>query len=254
MPARIRNIAHRGLWDESVPQNTLEAFRRAWAAGATWVETDFHHTKAGQMVCVHAEAELLRYTGCAKRIADLSPGEVASLRLSPGGHRIPLLHEVLATVPLRGTLQAEIKGYSATYADVFDAAVREAGLSPDNVVVSSFDQDALADFRARKPCYRTLLLFGVPKGGDTDVFAKIELCRKAGIGYFCPGLTAGDRPLSPEEAAAVRAAGLDLRVYGVNSPEALRQARDVGAAAFTCNFWRKAFDWARDLGGVELLP
>ena len=26
---KIRNVAHRGLWDETVPQNTLEAFRRA---------------------------------------------------------------------------------------------------------------------------------------------------------------------------------------------------------------------------------
>ena len=80
---KIRNIAHRGLWDETVPQNTLEAFRRAWAAGATWVETDFHRTEAGQMVCIHAERELWMYTGCDKEIAGLSPEEVASLRLDP---------------------------------------------------------------------------------------------------------------------------------------------------------------------------
>lgn len=269
---KIRNVAHRGLWDETVPQNTLEAFRRAWDAGATWVETDFHHTRAGQMLCIHAEGELRRYTGCEKKIADLSPDEVAALRLDPvrfarsepahsrsvpahscAGFRIPFLDEVLATVPPHGTLQAEIKGYSPRYADLFDAAVRAAGLTEDNIVVSSFQRDALADFHARKPSYRTLLLVGVPKDRETDVFAAIAAAKAAGFDYFCPGLTPGDRPLSPDELAAVRDAGLGFRVYGVNSPEALAEAARLGAAAFTCNYWRQAFDWARDLGGIELL-
>lgn len=262
----IQNIAHRGLWDESVPQNTLEAFRRAWAAGATWVETDFHHTASGQMICIHAENELRRYTGCMKEIAGLSPEEVSALRLDPvrfatgkpspspvPGFRIPLLDEVLATMPDHGTLQAEIKGYSPQYADLFDAAVRNAGLSESNIVVSSFGFDSLKDFHERKPAYRTLILVRVPENGGVDVFSTIRRCSAAGIWAFCPGLCDGDRPLSDAEAAAVRAAGLSLRVYGVNTPEALRSAATLGAEAFTCNYWRKAFDWATKIGGVELL-
>ena len=266
---RVQLIAHRGVWDESVPQNTLEAFRRAWADGATWVETDFHHTKAGQMLCIHAVTELRKYTGCEKAIADLTPEEVAALRLDParfaggGGEsarsgadlpfRIPFLHEVLATVPAHGTLQAEIKGYSPQYADIFDHAVREAGLSEGNIVVSSFQFEALADFHRRYPMYRTLLLLGVPKDGNRDILAEIARARDAGFNYFCPGLSPSDRTLTAEEVAAVRAAGMGFRVYGVNRPEDLRRARDAGAEAFTCNYWHQAFDWAKDLGGVELL-
>ena len=266
---RIQLIAHRGIWDATVPQNTLEAFRRAWADGATWVETDFHHTKAGQMLCIHAEGELRKYTGCEKAIADLTPEEVASLRLDParfasGGaapsqpdanlpFRIPFLHEVLATVPAHGTLQAEIKGYSPQYADIFDRAVREAGLSEGNIVVSSFQLDALADFHHRYPTYRTLLLLGVPENGNRDVLAEIARAKDAGFDFFCPGLTPKDRTLTAEEVAAVRAADMGFRVYGVNRLEDLRRARDAGAEAFTCNFWHLAFDWAKELGGIELL-
>lgn len=268
----IRNIAHRGLWNALVPQNTVEAFRRAWESGATWCETDFHHTRAGQMICLHAEGELRRYTGCEKAIADLTPDEVATLRLDPArfaasygaassptssanaaDFRIPLLDEVLATVPPHGTLQAEIKGYSPEYADLFDAAVREAGLSEANIVVSSFQFDALADFHARKPSYRTLWLLALPKNGDGDVAEMIAQCHDAGFDAFCPGLSAGSRPLTPAEADAVRAAGLSFRVWGVNTPEALRTARDLRAEAFTCNFWRDAFDWADSIGGIQLL-
>ena len=253
---KIRNIAHRGIWDDSVPQNTLKAFRLAWEAGATWVETDFHRTAAGQMVCIHVENELRRYTGCEKAIVDLTPEEVATLRLTPPngeGERIPLLDEVLATVPRHGTLQAEIKGYAPDYPELFDAAVCAAGLTEENIVVSSFKFDALLDFHKRLPKYRTLFLLGVPKNGDVDVAAKTAQCAEAGFWAFCPGLCANDRPLTPDEADSVRATGMSFRVYGVNTPEALTVARDIGAEAFTCNHWRKAFEWAREIGGVELL-
>lgn len=266
---KIQLIAHRGIWDESVPQNTLEAFRRAWADGATWVETDFHHAKSGQMLCIHAVSELRKYTGCEKAVADLTPEEVATLRLDPGRFagggavpaqpgadlpfRIPLMHEVLATVPAHGTLQAEIKGYSPQYADIFDRAVREAGLTEDNIVVSSFQFEALADFHRRYPLYRTLLLLALPKDGTRGAFAEIARARDAGFNFFCPGLTPGDRTPTAEEVAAVRAAGMGFRVFGVNRPEDLRRARDIGAEAFTCNYWHQAFDWAKDIDGVELL-
>ncbi len=139
----MRNIAHRGMWDKDVPQNTAESIRRAYDEGATWVETDFHHTKAGQMVCIHARKELKSYTGCKKNIVDLTPEDVATLNLaggaSPGAvkpenrsgkvYRIPLLDQVLAVVPKHGVLQAEIKGYSPQYADIFDGAVKKAGRS-----------------------------------------------------------------------------------------------------------------------------
>ena len=110
----MRNIAHRGMWDANVPQNTVEAIKLAYDSGATWVETDFHHTKAGQMVCIHAEGELKKYTGCTKKIVDLTPEDVAALNLGKADakkYRIPLLDQVLAVVPKNGVLQAEIKGY-----------------------------------------------------------------------------------------------------------------------------------------------
>jgi len=77
---KMQNIAHRGMWDKEVPQNTVEAIKRAYDSGATWVETDFHHTKAGQMVCMHAEGELRKYTGCTKKVKDLTPEDIATLR------------------------------------------------------------------------------------------------------------------------------------------------------------------------------
>jgi len=254
----MQNIAHRGMWDRDVPQNTLEAIRRAYDSGATWVETDFHHTKAGQMVCVHAEKELESYTGCAKKIADLTPEDVATLNLGKRDglareFRVPLLDQVLAVVPSNCVLQAEIKGYTPQYADLFDAAVRAAGLTERNIVVSSFHYDALKDFKARYPKYRTVLLVGLSSKKPFDAKKWISRCRDAGIEVFCPGCKSTRGVMTRADADAIRAAGLEFRVYGVNSKGELEQAKALGATGFTCNYWRKAFEWAKEVGGVELL-
>jgi len=257
-PLRMQNIAHRGMWDRYVPQNTVEAIARAYASGATWVETDFHYTKAGQMVCMHAERELASQTGCGKKVADLTPEDVKTLDLGKVAgldrpYRIPLLGDILALVPSNGVVQAEIKGYSPQYADIFDAAVRAAGLTERNVVVSSFQYDALKDFKSRYPRYRAVWLAPLPEDGPFDVEQWIRKCKDGGFEVFCPGCRATEGKMTRKDADAVRAAGLEFRLFGVNSPEDLERAKELGATGFTCNFWREAFSWADAAGGVELL-
>jgi len=255
------NIAHRGMWDKAVPQNTVEAIRRAYESGATWVETDFHYTKSGLMVCMHGQKELEEQTGCTKKIADLTAEDLATLNLGAKRnltrvYRIPLLDQVLALVPKHGVLQAEIKGYSPQYADVFDRAVKAHGLTEKNIVVSSFQYKALKDFKARYPKYRAVWLTGLGKKGEApfSVQAYIAKCKAANIEVFCPGCDSTKGVMTPADADAVRAAGLEFRVFGVNSLADLKQAKALGAAGFTCNHWFKAYEWANELGGVALLP
>ena len=254
----MRNIAHRGMWDKEVPQNTVEAIKRAYDSGATWVETDFHHTKADQMVCMHAEGELKAYTGCTKKVVDLTPEDLATLNLGqkdnlPKVYRIPLLDQVLDVVPKHGVVQAEIKGYSPQYADIFDKAVTAHGLTEKNIVVSSFQYDALKDFKARYPKYRTVWLVGLKKKAPFNVQDYIAKCKAANIEVFCPGCGSTKGVMTPADADAVRAAGLEFRMFGVNSLNDLKQAKALGAVGFTCNYWKQAFDWAKEIGGITLI-
>ena len=260
-PLRMQNIAHRGMWDREVPQNTVEAIRRAYASGATWVETDFWHVKSGLFLCMHAQRELSDLARTEKKVGDLTAEDLATLDLGARDglakpFRIPTLDQILAEVPRTGVVQAEIKGYSPQYADLFDAAVAKAGLTERNVVVSSFNYKALKDFKARKPKYRTVWLTGLKKPADGvafDVKPYIAKCRDAKIEVFCPGCDTTAGVMRPADADAVRAAGLEFRVYGVNSAANLRQAKALGATGFTCNHWKAAFDWAKEVGGVELV-
>ena len=246
-------IPHRGMWDEKVPQNTVEAIRRAYEAGALCVETDFHHTRHGQMVCIHVKKDLMHYTGCKKAIVDLTPEDVKTLnlgeKLNPSSvYRIPLLEEVLAVVPKDRVLQAEIKGYSKEYPDLFDAAVKKAGLSESNIVVSAFSYAALKDFKARYPKYRTIHLVSLPKGKEFSAKDWIEKCKKAKIDVFCPKCVSTVGVMTRADADEIRAAGVDFRVYAVKNREDMRQAAKLGASGFTCDFWDKAFKWAEEFG------
>ena len=94
----------------------------------------------------------------------------------------------MAVVPKHGVLQSEIKGYSPQYADMFDAAVKAAGLSETNIVVSSFQYDALRDFKSRYPKYRCVWL--------------VELLR--------------NRPLVPPDAGGAREARFTTLSRGVS--------------------------------------
>jgi glycerophosphoryl diester phosphodiesterase len=241
------------MWDEKVPQNTVEAIRRAYEAGALCVETDFHHTRYGQIVCIHTRTDLEYYTGLKKRIADLTPQDVKLINLGEKRnlsrvYRIPLLDEVLAVVPKDRVLQAEIKGYSKEYPDLFDAAVKKAGLSESNIVVSAFSYDALKDFKTRYPKYRTIHLVRLSKDKPFSVKGWIDKCQKANIDVFCPHCLSTVGVMTRADADAIRAAGLDFRVYGVKTRDAMRQAATLGASGFTCDFWDEAFKWAAETG------
>ena len=59
---------------------------------------------------------------------------------------------------------------------------------------------------------------------------------------------------SPADADAIRAAGFEFRLYGVNSAKALSYALSVKATAFTCDHWKDSFMWAKSIPGLELTP
>jgi len=257
----MMNVAHRGLWKEAgVPQNTVEAIRAAYDAGARVVETDFTETDSGEIICLHDIKALATMSSIVKEPKAITPADRAVINLGekdglPRPYRIPLLADVLAVVPRDCVLQAEIKGYGAAYAKKFDDAVRAAGLSETNVVVSSFHFDALKDFHAKYPAYRTLWLgCGIGKA-PVDVEQVIAKAREGGFAVVCPGCADAKKAgVTAADTARIRAAGFDFRVYGVNTPEALAYAAGIGASGFTCNYHLAAYGWARKVKGVRLLP
>ena len=102
-------IAHRGgaiLW----PENSLEAFRGAIAAGVDAVECDVHHSADREAMVMH-DPTLDRTSNGHGPLGEKSAKELASLRLiGAGGEGVPRLFELLDIVAAgSGGIQIEVK-------------------------------------------------------------------------------------------------------------------------------------------------
>ena len=104
-----RNIAHRGLFeaDQSVPENSLAAFKRAVEA-SYGVELDVQLSRDGEVVVFHDD-DLLRVCGVDKRVDALDLAELRTLSLCGSDERIPLFTEVLDVLGGRVPVIVELK-------------------------------------------------------------------------------------------------------------------------------------------------
>ena len=100
-------IAHRGLHNATLPENSLAAFEAACQAGYA-IENDIHITKDGHVVVFHDDT-LQRMCGVEGSIEALTLAEVKELRLLGTAHSIPTLQECLQLVDGRVPLLIEFK-------------------------------------------------------------------------------------------------------------------------------------------------
>lgn len=100
-------VAHRGLHDETKPENSLSAFRAAKEAGYA-IETDVRFTKDGKLVVFHDD-DLKRMTGDGRAVCDCTLAELKELRLAGTDERIPTFKEFLTEADGKTPLLIEIK-------------------------------------------------------------------------------------------------------------------------------------------------
>ena len=68
------DYAHRGLWNERFPENSLGAFERAARAGHA-IELDIRLTKDKRIVVFHDD-DLMRMCGVGKKVSDMTLAEL----------------------------------------------------------------------------------------------------------------------------------------------------------------------------------
>ncbi|MBR0508176.1 MAG: glycerophosphodiester phosphodiesterase [Clostridia bacterium] len=90
--------AHRGLYekDQSIPENSLEAFRRA-AENGYGVELDVQLTRDGEVVVFHDDT-VDRMTENKGRVDGFTLAELEAMPLKGTEHRVPLFTDVMAVL------------------------------------------------------------------------------------------------------------------------------------------------------------
>lgn len=100
-------IAHRGLHNSKIPENSIAAFEAAIEAGCP-IEVDVQLTKDKIPVIFHDDV-MTRLTGLKKRVTRVFFADLMNLRLEKTDHRIPTFREFLDFVNGRVPILIEVK-------------------------------------------------------------------------------------------------------------------------------------------------
>ena len=232
-------IAHRGA-SYDAPENTAAAFQLAWQQGADGIEADFFLTADGKIVCTH-DKTTERVAPNQPPLAIAASGFDELRRLDVGtwkspqfaGERMPLLSDVLATVPDDGRIFIEIKT-GPEIVETLLADIDRSGLRADQMTILSFDAAVIATVRAARPDLRGNWLTswktenGPVRPSRAKVLKTLHECDATGL-----GCRADRAVVDGVFAAAVKDAGYELHVWTVNDPADARHWASVGVDSIT---------------------
>lgn len=216
-------IAHRGA-SAYAPENTMPAFELALRQGADMLELDVQRSADGTLVVFHDETTE-RWDGSHRRAIDCSLAELRALDI--GGARVATLAEVCALAREHGArLNVELKGLGLG-ADV--ARLLRDQRIEDQVLISSFSPEALADFAAASPHIPRAYLMGTHTLRPDIRFREnwpFAALRRTGSSAWHP---AYQIPLLARIIPRVRRAGYAVHVWTVDDVAMMRRMLAAGA-------------------------
>lgn len=174
--------AHRGA-SAIAPENTIAAFRAAAEAGAKWVELDVALSADGQLVVIHDDT-VDRTSSGSGSLGALTQSEIAGLDAGSWfgqdyqDERIPTLAETMVALGELGlSANVEIKQHKhhksldqlvgAVQADI----AKRSGST--EIMISSFDPEALKAMHALEPELEMAMLWGRPPEDWAEQLAEI---------------------------------------------------------------------------------
>jgi glycerophosphoryl diester phosphodiesterase len=224
-------IAHRGASFDA-PENTLAAINLAWNRNTDAVEIDVHLSSDKRIMVIHDKTT--KRTAGKNHIVKKSSSEL--LRgLDVGsfkgpeyrGEKIPLLEEVISTIPEGKRLFIEVKcgteiiPYLST---VIDNSEKRAQLS-----IISFDLDVVRESKIAMPQIPAYYLHYSLLGSYKSKW--IDVAKQAGL----DGLNFRHKGIDAKFAEAVKNEGLSLFAWTVDNPEVANRLVRIGVSGITTN-------------------
>ena len=228
------NYAHRGA-STYTPENTFLAFYTGIYMGANGIETDVQKTKDGVLVLFH-DTTITRLTGVEGALSDYTLEELKQFTFEKDGlcDKIVVFEDFLKQFAFRDiTFAIEIKqaGIEKEIADM----MRKFHLE-QKVIVTSFMPECIAAIKEYAPEFRIGLLCREITD-DT-----IQFLKRIGAEEICPRAT----EVTPENVAKWHREGFNVRAWGVQNEELMRQVYDSMADGMTVNFPDKLFAYINE--------
>ncbi len=218
-------IGHRGAMGHET-ENTLASIQKALDLGVDMIEIDVFNVKSGETVVFH-DVTVDRLTNGGGKIEEYSYFDLRQLTLN-GGHRIPMLQDVLKLIDNKVRLNIELKGPGTTdrVNFILNYYIKKKGWSLDNFLISSFKWDELRAMRTKNA---TIPIAILTEDDPTDAIAIAKELKAEAINpYF--------KTLTPENKVQIREAGFKIYTWTVNEPEDINAMKTLGIDGIITNY------------------
>lgn len=218
-------IGHRGAMGHET-ENTLPSIQKAMDLGVDMIEIDVFKIKSGEIVVFHDD-KLDRLTNAPGNIEEYYIFDLKKV-IVDGGHKIPLLQDVLKLIDNKVALNIELKG--AGTADrvnhIMNAYIEKRNWSADNFIISSFNWDELREMRKYNPNVAIAVLT------EEDPVDAIPVAKELNAVAINPYF----KNLDIEKANEIRNAGLKIYTWTVNEPADINAMKNIGVDGIITNF------------------
>ena len=216
-----KQFAHRGLWDDDTPENSLAAFHEAKNEGYG-AELDVRLTAEGEVVVFH-DKSLQRMCGEDKKLCELTLTELREYRLNGTDEAIPTLKEALSALG-GAELICEIKDEGARTAELCEKAANILRTYGGKYCIESFSPLAVRWFYKNRPHVVRGQLAAKGKGGVKRILAGWLCFNFMGRPDF---ISYGISRRYPPTLHLMRLMGTPLIAWTVRSEEEQEQAERV---------------------------
>ncbi len=218
-------IGHRGAMGHET-ENTLASVQKALDLGVDMIEIDVFKISSGELVVFHDQT-VDRLTNGPGNIEEYNISDLSRLILD-GGHRIPMLQDVLKLIDNKVALNIELKG--ANTADkvnhTIDFYTKSRGWSPENFIISSFNWDEL---RTMRKLNKDVAIAVLTEDNPLDaITVATELNAVAINPYF--------ESLDTDIVTKIKQAGFKIYTWTVNEPEDIANMKALGVDGIITNF------------------
>lgn len=218
-------IGHRGAMGHET-ENTLASIQKAMDLGVDMIEIDVFKIKSGEIVVFHDDT-VDRLTNGPGNIEDYNIINLKKL-IVDGGHKIPMLQDVLKLVDNKVALNIELKG--AGTADkvnfIMNYYIEKNNWSPANFLISSFNWDELREMRKYNP---NVAIAIITEDNPLDAIPVAKELNAVAINpYF--------KKLDIEVANEIRDAGFKIYTWTVNEPQDIDAMKQIGVDGIITNF------------------
>jgi glycerophosphoryl diester phosphodiesterase len=222
-------VAHRGA-SYLAPENTVASAKLAWELDADAVEIDVYLSKDGVIVVNHdkdtkrtsGETFVIKDTDAA-RLRQLDVGSYKDKKYK--GEKMPILEEIIATVPPGKELFIEIK-CGPEIVPVLEKEINKSD-KKDQMVIIGFDKEVVVKAKKQMPAIPVYWLRGNFTEYSLDEVITIAKDNRL------DGLDLSYKLVTSELMQRMEQEGLEVQVYTVNDAKEAKKLMEMKVAGIT---------------------